>query len=462
MSVYQVDCQPDSKKRKPPRELSSVEMRGRWAFHAYVAAPNREANLLFQQHGFAIAANGRTTPFSVPMTSKNQGVYWSPDSKHVTFWAPIRPEHEPPEGAASQGLAVLSLNRITAEMAEAPNPVPAPYEIVYFPSQENAPFGLEWSPSGKAIYVIERGYEDAALYTQIVRVPFPRGEPTVIAKMGGMIDFFMPPVSRFEHGGGPSARPYWIVFGHPRGLFIVDPKGRHVQRLANVPAVGLHNIEWHPGRENQLALYFKRGMLNAKGEQFKGVYLLHLDRLGKPEAGELLEHVYPDNDVHTLWYSSRGRYVSWASGTTIHFRESKPSGSADAAPPVRTIEPAIDGDPLDVKGYAWHEDERRLAVTAGNYLLLYNIVPKPDPEAPPPEPYFQTSLGRATTHFVAEPAWVGDDVMLSSFEDLGDESERFRKFDFEAVVPEEDPTKADPGATRKPGKPAGASTQKKR
>lgn len=432
MDVYSCDTNPDPEKREEPSRLSSVEMHGRWTEHAYIMSHDRQSALFLVPGGFEIRTKGTNTRFGVPLVPNNQGLLWGPDSRKVSFWAPIRPEDDVPE-SSGMALGVLDVRRITKEMSDAEEPGPPPYDIVYAAPSDHIPFGLEWSPSGKALYVAERFWEDRAMFSRIMRVPYPRGKPTEIARMGGMIDFFMPPVSRFEGGQGPSRAPYWIVFGHPRGLFVVDPKGRYVRPLASLPATGLHNVEWHPGRKDDIALYFRRSMTNKRGEKFKGLYVAHLDRVGKKNSKAVTECLYPRNDVHTLWYSPRGKYISWANKESVFIRPTDESAS-DGDEPVEPIvlSPTQDESPLEVKGFTWHRNERMLAVAAGNQVLVYDV------EKPEQEPMRVASFGREGSHFVAEPVWQGDKIVLTVFENYADEFKGGNTIDVEAVIEEDE------------------------
>lgn len=466
MDVYRIDTNPDPKKRAEPQLLSSQEMRGNWTYHAFVASHDGKSRLVFAGRGFEIHRDGKVARFAVPLVPAAAGVYWSPDNNFVTFWAPLAGRTDVPEGSAPFGLAVLDVRKITSEMiaASAERPIEPPFEIAYAPPEGHQGFGVEWSPAGDAIYVLERSWSDGEepeRNTQLVRVPFPRGgTPTVVAKLGGVIDFFMPPVSRFEHGEGPSKRPYWIALGHPRGLFVVDPKGRNVRRLAKLPATGLHNIEWHPGRRDQLALYFKRAMMNSQGERFKGLYLVHLDRIGRGEQSDEIERLHEEADIHTLWYSPKGTYVSWATADAVYLRKSEPAKDGEPAPVAQTIVPTLeDHEHAEVKGFSWHHSEKKLAVAVGNAVLIY------EPEHLEREPLVVARLGR-DTDFVAEPVWVGNEIVLTQFCDIAPPPDGVNRFDVEAELPEEETPeggakgasrKADSGTTQPP-KRAGAGS----
>ncbi len=436
MDVYRIDTNPDPKKREMPRVLATQEMRHRWTYHAYAMSHDGRANLIFRGYGFDIQQAGKVARFSADLTAGNPGIYWSPDSRAVTFWTAIRPEDGVKGEHAQVGLAVLDLRQITTEMVNASQewPVRPPYRLIYAPPKDHEGFGVEWSPSGEAVYVLERVIADGDRHTRLVRIPYPKeGEPTQVAMIGGMIDFFMPPVSRFEGGEGPSKRPYWIVFGHARGLFVVDPKGRHLRKLARLPATGLQNVEWHPGRKDQVALYFKHAMLNAQGQRFKGVYLVHLERIGREEAGSVVEEVYPNNDVHTLWYSPRGNYISWANGSTVYLRSTAEVDPEEGAPTVIELNPTVDDEPVEVKGFAWHAKEKKVAVAAGGALLVYDV------EHPEREPLLAARLGRAASDFVAEPKWAGDEVTLTLFCDITPDPGAINRFGVTTAEPEEEP-----------------------
>ncbi len=437
MDVYRIDTNPDPKKRDTPLVLSSKEMRGNWTFHAFVMAHDGRTNFVYTGRGFELHRDGEVFEFQHAMTPGISGVYWSPDSSKVTLWTNLAGRTDVPKDVGAFGLGVLDVRKLTSEMADAAEPIAPPLEIVYAPPIGRNGYGVEWSPSGDAIYVLERATgEHGERNSQLVRVPYPKGEPVVIARMGGMIDFFMPPVSRFEHGEGPSKRPYWIVFGHARGLFLVDPKGRYLRRLAKLPATGLQNVEWHPGRRDQLALYFKHAMVNSNGERFKGVYLVHLDRLGKEgeAGGDVVEPLHGETDVHTLWYSPRGKYISWATADAIYLRSTEPSDVEGEAPPVTMLTPKLGGEADEerpaIKGYSWHPSEKRIAVAAGNAALIFDV------EHPEREPLVVARLGRSSD-FVAEPVWDGDDLVLTQFCDIAYDPDAINKFNVEAEIPEE-------------------------
>ncbi|RMG11451.1 MAG: hypothetical protein D6731_15640 [Planctomycetota bacterium] len=397
MKTFTCDVEPDPKRREEPVLVSKVYMAGNWSFHAYKRSHDGRYNIVHRADGFDVFKGKTRVRYKYTFHGAERGFYWSPDNRRIVYFGTGEP------GVPDGGRCVVLLDM--ARVTEGPEGQKPPHEVLYAPPQGHVPFGLEWSPRGEAVYVLEKYREEHVLYSRLLRVTL-QGHVSQVVRMGGIIDFFMPPVSRFENGSGPDDRPYWIVFGHPTGLYLTDPKGKSVRHISKLPAVGLHNIEWHP-RKNQFTLFFRRATVGPTGERFRGVYLVHLDRIGraKPEKESILEHLYDDVDVHTLWYSPYGKYVCFASEDAIYYRKVGESGE------MSKIVPVLDDIELEVKGVSWHPNERWLAFTAGNHLFVKDV----DTED---EPRLIASFGSDTTHFAAEPVWTGDRVYLTVFEDL--------------------------------------------
>jgi hypothetical protein len=366
-------------------------MLGGWTNHGYKMSHDGQTVLVHQFDGFDLLRGSQKTSYKLAIT--NRELFWAPDSKKFAFWSP-------------EGLAVAELETI------GPGNGPPKYKVIYKPVEGRFPFGMEWSPFGNDVYVIETFDEtdpktkSRKTGTSIKRIPSTGGTPKEIVTHPTTINFFMPPVSRFEHGQGPSNRPYSIVFGAPDGLFIVDRDGKKIERLTEVPAVGLNNLEWSPGAKEKMVLFFKRPEPNAKGEKLQGVYVVHVDRRGeKTDAKELFEQVHPNLDVHTLWFSPKGTYATWATNDAVYFRQPDATGAA-----VK-IEPKDErGLFLEVKGCAWNHGEDKLAITAGNKLFIYDVAKKTLVAV--------STFGKEGKSFAAEPVWRDDKVVLSVFNDI--------------------------------------------
>jgi hypothetical protein len=172
--------------------------------------------------------------------------------------------------------------------------------------------------------------------------------------------------------------------------------------------MGLHNIEWHPKKE-QFVLFFKSSAVGVDGRKFTGVYLVHLDWIGRKNRPDPIEQLYAKKDVHTLWYSPRGKYICWASADAVYYRD--PDGKPEETKKLTAV---VDDIEVEVKGVTWHESETKLAYTAGNVLFIHDLKEK-DPEKATVQ---VATFGKDTTHFTAEPVWVGDKVYLTVFQDL--------------------------------------------
>ena len=263
MSTYVCSTVEDPEERPDPIQLSQVYMNGRWTFHAVRVSHDGRFSVQFEKDGYTLRdmkAN-KSVRLKCSLTSRPKGFYWGPDNKQLIYWAP--PEDNPNMGRC---VSLLDARRVTEEHTGGP----PPHKTIYVPPKGHVPYGLEWSPSGKRIYVLERFYEHPKDASRLVEVDLSSQETREVCRMEGRIDFFMPPVARFENGSGPSNKPYWIIFGHYRGLFIVDPRKGAVRRVSEIPATGLHNCEWHPKRE-ELLLFFRRPSVNTEGKSHRGV-----------------------------------------------------------------------------------------------------------------------------------------------------------------------------------------------
>lgn len=452
MDTFLCSTDKDPAKRGEPSKVSSTYMRGRWSYHAYSIGHDGKTTIIYTADGIKILRPGRPAadvPMYLPYNPRD--FMWAPDSRRVAFWAAAQVE-----GKDVRGLAVMDTGRISQSIAKGDK---APYDIVYAVPGHRQPYGVEWSPSGDAVFVLEVDYDPASgggAYGVLWRVePSPGSKPKQLIRMKGAFDFFMPPVSRFERGEGPSGAPYRIILGHGEGLFLVDPHGKGVTKLSEIPAVGLQNIEWNPDpRREEVALFFRRPVANAKGETFGGVWLVDIKKAeqaatrrltaGAPESAappapeadlpdqapeapsedrSFAEELYDGLDIHTLWYSPRGTYVTWASLNGVWFR--RPAGKVDTT--VHIAAPESDaGVPLDIKGVTWADDESKLAYTAGNRVYVYEVAPR--------ESYKVAEVGTAETVFLAEPRFVGQQVYFSAFEDA---SPRMKPDEPELAMPGE-------------------------
>lgn len=429
MSTYRCPTAKDPTQRKAAAEVSSTFMDTGFTYHAYSMAHDGRSFIVHLQDGIEVHRQGKPKlEMRMHLPFNPRDFLWHPDSKRVAFWCMHTPKRERVGQVVSprRSIAVMDVSKLGT--TSPPPGDTSSYDVIYSTHPEHTPFGLEWSPKGDALFVVERGTDpvDRSAFGLITRIDLSQtSDPKEIVRMPGDIDFFMPPVSRFERGEGATSADYQLVFGHIEGLYTVDPDGRKAQQLSDLPAVGLYNIEWNPNpRKNEVVLFFRRPVHGKGGRTFVGVYLVRIDKLLRrtpqpaaplaPEAGaaappagpEPIEQLYDGLDIHTLWYSPRGTYVTWASPWGLWYR--RPDDPPSKAVQV-VVPPQADGAQLEIKGVTWSDDERKLAFTAGNKLFVC--------ELPANDIYEVYSIGRDTTHFLAEPRFVGDEVFVSSFED---------------------------------------------
>lgn len=420
---------------QPKQETVATEyMANNWTYHTYKLSHDGTGTVIQRRDGFEVVrGNTRTMVKADLMRHRPREFMWSPDNKKLLLWAPLGGEY-PFKRVALLDAGKLSGGTIDTIANQEKN---APWDVIYDCGQYRKvngaaedkevvapePFGFEWAPAGDAVYVIEYLYfvhdKKRELETAILRIDLPSKRVTELVRMTGAIDFFMPPVSRFENGSGPNTKPYWIAFGHREGLFLVDPRKAEGNRkswrkLSTVPALNLQNIEWNPADGvNQLLLFFKQQVISSDGCPLGGVVLVHVDRVGKQD--DWMEQLYDGLDVHTLWYSPKGTYATWSTDKFVAYR-------VPTDPPDKTtrIVCRAEGKVLEVKGVHWHPGERHLAIAAGSRLFVHDAQTKETKEI--------ARFGEDDAlNFVAEPRWVGDKVLLSRFEDVMAEANEYRR-----------------------------------
>lgn len=473
MSVTVCNTGKDDKTRPPPAVKSSVFMQDSWTIHAYVMSHDGSASVVLLEDGIRILRGNRKDDYALPLNIGQRDYMWHPDCKRLAFWVRAKPKKPKPGELATErkALAILDITRLPPGPIKIEEVDKIPYEIVYWSSNTSSPFGIEWSPKGDAIFVVstDQDPEDNQTYGVITRVELGgNNRSTEIVRVPGEIDFFMPPVSRFERGEGPSTSEYQIIYGHLGGLFVIGPEGKNLLQLAAIPANGLYNVEWNPSpRTNQVALFFRKAVQAPNGKSFKGVYLVDINKVGgakgaatpAPEGAEAglgpgIEELYDQTDIHTLWFSPKGKYVTWSGPRAVYFRG--PTETPDKM--VRVTIPTLpDGEDPLIKGVSWNDGEQKLAIAAGNRLYIYELATK--------ELYPVAELGSMNDTFTAEPRWVGDQVWVSSYEDAI-KSNRVQKpgtLQFGRPGFEKDPTQGR-GSSSAGGAPAptpGTTTDKK-
>jgi hypothetical protein len=367
MSTFSVDPNPDTKKRDAPQLLAQTFMINRWTFHSYRKSHDEKTIIYHLPDGIKLQQGDKSVEVKMALQQHNPREFlFSPDSSTLAFWAPIEPEKP------WKRIAIMNAKQLNE------NPK---IDILYTPDSKHKPFGMEWSPAGDALFVVEFVDINKLTYSTITRINVPGGKRKELFRTLGKIDFFMPPVSRFESSGKASKAPYQIIFGCENGLYVMDPKSGERERLSKLPAMGLHNLEWNPDeKKNQVVLFFKNPVRAPDGRKFEGVYLVDLDKLkaakaksaGLIQEGEFMEQLTRKRDIHTLWFSPKGTYVTWAGPDAIYFR--KPEDPADKTAVIEVLDQ--DDNPLKLKGVNWNREETKLVFAADNQVWVYDLDPE--------------------------------------------------------------------------------------
>lgn len=376
-----------------PPPLTSQLMIGLWTQKGYVPSPDRKNLFIHRFDGFAISKAG-APPVEYKWTFNNRDVQWSPDSKKFLAWT------------STQDLTLFDLDSL--------GPGGTPRSTVVRKAQQGKrPGGIEWAPDGNDVFFAEL-WDDAQakVHGSILRLTFGAngavtGVAPILSHTTG-IRFFNPPVSRFQHGAGPNKDPYQIFVGARDGCWLLGADGKAFEQLTPAPAELTDNLEWSPdSKHEKLMINFFAPATGKGGSQLRGLYLVHLDRRTSEKKGEaLFEQLHDRFDVHTVWFSPRGKYATWVTGEGIYIREV--DGKSDTVKKV-VVKDSDKTPPLEVKGCAWNEAETKLAITASNRLFVYDVAKD--------QKWTVARCGKEDRTFTAEPVWRGDDVTFSSFTD---------------------------------------------
>ena len=127
----------------------------------------------------------------------------------------------------------------------------------------------------------------------------------------------------------------------------------------------------------------------------------------------------PDTDIHTLWYSGKGKYITWAGQKAVYFR--KPDD-----PPSKTKKIEIldqDDEPLDIRGASWNDKETKLCFTAGTSIMVYDTKyrKKKGKKRGKKKNKRIYTIAKFKRGFGAEPRWIGNSVFFTVIEDAAAE-----------------------------------------
>lgn len=389
--------------RPAPKVLSRRVEDSPYLDRSYVPSPDGRTFAVLTPGTLRLIRDGQSRDLHIPGLNESgvPTLRWHPDSRRVAVWVKETPP--PLEGytpIVRRVLAVLDVERLwSAPPADGER---VPYQVVHRSSPVSRPWDVEWTQDGQALRIVasEVDPDDAQAYGVVTRAPLgPPGGARDLMRVAGDLDFAV--------GAGPSVDPVTtrerLLVGHLGGLFVLDELQR-VTPLADLPAVGIFQVEWSPDRRrDQLLVFYRRHVASKGGTSYKGVYLLDLDGAlaSPPKAPEQLDE---GTTVRGLGFSPRGRFATWSTPKGVLFRA--PGGT-----PTDTVLVSIptrpgDDAPEEPRGFAWSADETRLAIAAGNRLYVHDVANQ--------ALYLVLERGTPGYTVLAQPTWVGDRVVVTA------------------------------------------------
>lgn len=419
MRTVEVDCSEDSDKRDNKQdELIENFVNGGSIHHNFKMSHDNKKFVSFGHQGLLLV-KGREAPKVIDVLLYQYELIWDPTNRYFAFMSPT-----------NDGENIMIVDTSGDE------PI---LKTIYTLPRPGALIGIEWSPKGNEIYFIEQQRVKRVIIYSLKRININSKSTKTLVEGTDIIDFFMPPVTWFQYGQGAQSRPYSLVYGTRRGLFTISSDGKSRRYLTEAPAVGVTNLEWSLDGK-KIIIYFHKNFRSIKHGMLKGVVLAHLDRKDpnagapkaeaqpapdskKPKSKEpkvkalkskaYLETLYDGKKIHTLWFSPGGKWVMWIKEEGCWYRDPNQIGKPGIKIPNPVIEDE-DGNLVEItdksiKGAIWNKDENRLAITAGNQVWIYSTVTKKT------ELYHE--FGGASSHFLGEPRWRGEKLILTIFED---------------------------------------------
>lgn len=415
MRSIEVDCNEDSDKRSNKQDLLIENfVSGATIHHNFKMSHDNRKFVSFGDSGL-VYVRGKEKPKIIDVTLYQYELIWDPSSRYFAFMSPT-----------NEGANLMVVDTASDEPT---------LKTLYTLPRPGSLRGIEWSPKGGEIYWIEQQSVNKVTLHSLKRVNINSKQIKTLVQGTDVIDFFMPPVTWFQYGQGPQSREYSIVYGTRRGLFTVSANGKERRYITEAPAVGVTNLEWSLDGK-KIVIYFHKSYKSMKHGLLKGVVLAHLNKKDPnpvkkvedptPEPADkkakkvkarkqkaYLETLYDGKKIHTLWFSPAGKWVMWIKEEGCWYRDPDDIGKPGIKIPNPVIEDEegnlVEITDKSIKGAIWNKDENRLAITAGNQVWIYSTVTKKT------ELYYE--FGGALSHFLGEPRWRGDKLLLTIFED---------------------------------------------
>jgi hypothetical protein len=369
-----------------PSSIDTFDCYGAWTDHAFFLSWDKK-HLVFQRFlglGVRDDVDGPTGEFDMSaMTSRE--ITFSPDSHHFVV-------------SQTNGTFVVD----SATPKESTGKLKS-HEL-YKAAKGIKAYGGCWLPDNSGFFILEEDYFRKVPGSRLRIVPSGGGEGHVILDHPTRIRWFMTPESRYRNGQGPIRGSWKLIFAASDGLWLMNGEGGAKEKLCSAPPDIFQDIEWSPTADLLLAVTRDPITVPDLGT-FQGVYLVHPGKKGgKPQ--DMFEVVDASANVHTIYFSPKGKYISWATPASVKIREvgGKPESAV-------TIDVKDKGVPLAVQQFSWDDKETRLLITAKNKVFVYDVAKKTTTQV--------AAIEDAQKTIVADPTWLSDDeILVSAFTDI--------------------------------------------
>jgi hypothetical protein len=385
-------------------DLASVRMVDRWTLRPHVLSPDGAVLLVHREDGFSLFLDGQRLDVGAPMPATGpRNARWSPDSQRLAYW--VQPGHQ---------IALLDLSRPREQWE--PQWVYDPRAASIYTGRDQArdpllrqPFGLEWSPTGEALLLGERLYDerDQMRETCLLRLDLDGSGVTSVVEVVRTpeeIGFFVPVAAPVGRPPGPG-----VLYGTHSGLYLARLDGiTEPRRMRHAPSTGVWDVACDPA-STRVSLLFRRPGFDRQGRRYVGLWDFDLARPARASGRQF----DASQRAESLSYSPSGTYLTWSLPDELCYRRpDAPSGETVCL----DMREAGEADVERVRGFAWHPSEDHLAFSAGATLYLHEV------RSGKTRPVH--TFSDDPDDFVAGLSWAGDRLILTWFEDMTPEQGR--------------------------------------